>query len=155
MISDFVINSSLSILAGAAPTELDSLGLMGMTWAGDWALLAQDAAPAAPETGAQPSFFSPLTLVAGLFFLFYFIVIAPERRKKSEEAKMMQSLKKNDRVVTIGGIHGSVASVTEDSDVITLKIDESGNTRIKVNRSAIARIVVPEKTADKEKESAG
>ena len=89
-----------------------------------------------------------MTLVAGFFFLFYFIVIAPERRKKSEEAKMMASLKKNDRVVTIGGLHGVVAAISEGSDVVTLKIDESGNTRVKVNRSAIGQIIRPEDAKD-------
>jgi preprotein translocase subunit YajC len=106
----------------------------------DAALLAQDAAPA----GAEPAggdFLSPFLLPAGLLFLFYFIVIAPERRRKSEEAKLMASLKKNDRVVTIGGIHAIVVAVAADNDVITLRIDENGNTRIKVNRSAIVRIV--------------
>lgn len=105
-------------------------------------LLGQDG-PAAEQVA--PSFLSPLTLVAGFFFLFYFIVIAPERRKKAEEAKMMSALKKNDRVVTIGGIHAVVAAVAEGNDVVTLKIDENSNTRIKVNRSAIGRVIENEK----------
>ncbi len=102
-------------------------------------LIGQEAAPAV-DPGAG-DFLSPFLLPAGLLFLFYFIVIAPERRRKSEEAKLMSSLKKNDRVVTIGGIHAVVAAVSADSDIVTLRIDESGNTRIKVNRSAIARII--------------
>ncbi|MDA8746419.1 preprotein translocase subunit YajC [Rubripirellula amarantea] len=106
----------------------------------------------APAAEPGPSFLSPLTLVAGFFFLFYFIVIAPERRKKAEEAKMMASLKKNDRVVTIGGIHGVVAAISESDGIVTLKVDESGNARIRVNRSAIGQIVTP-KDAKDEKEA--
>ncbi len=103
-------------------------------------LLAQaDAAPA-PSTFVK-ILENPLTPLVGLFFLFYFIFILPERRRKSEEAKMMSSLKKNDRVVTIGGIHGTVVAAPQDSNVVTIRIDESGTTRVKVNRSAIATIV--------------
>jgi preprotein translocase subunit YajC len=96
---------------------------------------------------------NPLILPVGLLVIFYLTFIAPERRRRAEEAKMMASLKKNDRVVTVGGIHATVVSVGADSDVVTLKIDESSNTRIKVNRSAIAKIVNPQKESkDKDKD---
>lgn len=84
---------------------------------------------------------NPLILPIGLLVLFYVIFLGPERRRKADEAKLLSSLKKNDRVVTIGGIHATVASAPADSDIVTLKIDESSNTRIRVNRTAIARIV--------------
>ena len=116
----------------------------------------EGAAPAAePEMSPiQKILFHPLVLPLGLFFLFYATFIAPERRRKSEEAKLMSSLKKSDRVVTIGGIHATVVAVSSESKVVTLKIDESGNTRIKVNRSAIASIVDPtaENKESKDKE---
>lgn len=115
-------------------------------------LLAQDVAPAGGAGGGaapEGSLFSPFVLPAGLLFLFYFIVIAPERRRKKEETRLMMSLKKNDRVVTIGGIHAVVANVTADSDLITLRIDEGSGTRIKVNRSAISRIVTDKDSTHK------
>ena len=115
-------------------------------------LLAQavEAAPADP--GGQPAVAEPASGIAailnnplfplvGLFILFYFIFILPERRKKAGEAKMMSSLKKNDRIVTIGGIHGTIVNAPADSDVVTIKIDEGGNTRVKMNRSAIAKVL--------------
>ena len=84
-------------------------------------------------------------------------MIAPERRRKAEEAKLYSGLKKNDRVVTIGGIHGTIAAISSDNNVVTLRIDENGNTRIKINRSAIASVVNPNKenkeTTDKESSS--
>ncbi len=84
---------------------------------------------------------NPFVPIAGLFFLYYFIVIAPERRRKREDAILKSSLKKNDRIVTIGGIHGTIVAAPPDSDVVTVRIDENGNTRVKINRSAIATIV--------------
>ena len=98
-------------------------------------LLAQAAGPP-----PQPSLFSPMTaLIAATIFLFYCIVILPEKKKRKDEDQARASLTKNDRVVTIGGIHGTVADTGGDEGVVTLKLD--GNTRIKINRTAIATVL--------------
>jgi preprotein translocase subunit YajC len=55
---------------------------------------------------------------------------------------LLEALKKNDRVVTIGGIYGVVANVQRDVDRVTLKVDETTNTKIDVTVGAIARVVV-------------
>ena len=104
------------------------------------ALLAQEEA-ARELTPLQQILGNPLIPIVGLFFLYYFIVLAPERRRKREETVMKSLLKKNDRIITIGGIHGTVVAAPADSNVITIRIDESGSTRVKINRSAIATIV--------------
>jgi preprotein translocase subunit YajC len=123
-------------------------------------LLAQgaEAAPAAaeqaagdPVSGIADFLSNPLILPVGLFVLFYFIFILPERRRKGDEAKMMSSLKKNDRIVTVGGIHGTIVYAPADGDVVTIKIDEGGNTRVKVNRSAITKVI--QDSDDKGKDS--
>ena len=90
---------------------------------------------------------NPLVLPIGLFLVFYLTFLAPERRRKAEEAKRMAALKKNDRVVTVGGMHGTIVSAPADGNVVTLRIDESNNTRVKLNRNAIASVVEP--SADK------
>jgi preprotein translocase subunit YajC len=54
---------------------------------------------------------------------------------------MQESLKKNDRVVTIGGILGVVVNTQAGSDKVTIRIDESNGTRMEVLRSAISRVV--------------
>ena len=85
---------------------------------------------------------SPLTPFVGVFLIFYFMFIVPDRKKKREEAEMKSNLKKNDRIITIGGIHGTVVSVSPDSaNVLVIKIDESGNTRVKINKSAVATVI--------------
>lgn len=96
----------------------------------------EQAAPVAEPTFIQKMLGNPLILPIGLFMIFYLIVLAPERRRKAEEAKMLSALKKNDRVITVGGIHGSVVAVNDG--IVTLRVDESGNAKIKVNQSAIA-----------------
>ena len=74
----------------------------------------------------------PLVIVLGVF---YFIVILPAKKQQEEHKKMVSSLRPGDKVVTIGGIHGMVASVKDD--VITIRI--GGDTKIDVDRTAIAR----------------
>ncbi len=99
-------------------------------------LLAQETAPASPF--GQFASLMPFIMIA---VLFYFMLIRPERKKKADMASMMDSMKKNDRVVTIGGIHGVVVNVQKDSEDVTIRIDDSTNAKMRVLRSAISRIV--------------
>ncbi|MEJ2701451.1 MAG: preprotein translocase subunit YajC [Sedimentisphaerales bacterium] len=72
-----------------------------------------------------------------LFIVMYLILFRGPRKKQQEHKQMMQTLGKNDRVQTIGGIIGTVVDIKDDE--ITLKIDESNNTKMKILRSAISR----------------
>ena len=72
-----------------------------------------------------------------IIVVFYFLVIRPQNKKKKDAKKMLQNIKKGDRVVTIGGMHGSVESVRDDA--VVLKVDD--NVKIKFSKSAIATVV--------------
>lgn len=72
----------------------------------------------------------------GLFVIFYFFIIRPQSKKQKETQKMINALKKGDNVITIGGIHGTVSSVKENTVIV--KVDE--NTKIEFNRTAIATV---------------
>jgi preprotein translocase subunit YajC len=85
--------------------------------------------------------------------LFYFMLIAPERRKRKEMEQLLANIKKNDQVVTIGGIVGTVVNASPNSAVVTLRVDDGNNTRIRVLRSAIARVGAPEEGSGEAKES--
>jgi len=78
--------------------------------------------------------FLPFILI---FVVMYMLIFRGPRKKQQQHKQMVQSLTKNDRVQTIGGIIGTVVDIKEDE--ITLKIDESNNTKIKILRSAIGR----------------
>jgi preprotein translocase subunit YajC len=80
--------------------------------------------------------------------LYYFMILRPERRKQQGAQSRLDSLKKNDRVVTIGGIYGVVVNVNRESDEVTLKIDEATNAKMRVTVGAVARIL-GEESADK------
>ena len=80
----------------------------------------------------------PLLVVIG--FLFYFMVLRPETQRRNDQEKMHKELKKNDRIVTIGGIHGTVVSASPDADEVTIKVDENSNTRIRILRTAVQSV---------------
>ncbi len=75
--------------------------------------------------------FMPFLLIFGVF---YFLVFAPMRKKQKKHAEMLQELKKGDRVVTSGGIHGTVMGVTDD--MIQLRIADQ--IRFDVTKSAVS-----------------
>ena len=71
-----------------------------------------------------------------IFVVFYFFMIRPQRKKQKQQQQMTQSIKRGDKVMTIGGMYGQVESVNEDSVVIKV---ESGTT-IRMAKSAIAGV---------------
>ena len=81
--------------------------------------------------------YSHFLLLGLMLVMFYLILFRGPRKKQQQHTKMVQLLQKNDRVRTIGGIIGTVVDVREDE--ITLKVDESNNTKIKVATSAIGK----------------
>ncbi len=106
-------------------------------------LFGQEAAPASPFELPLP------LLVAMMFGLFYFIVLRPQQSKEKKFRSMLEDLKEKDRVVTIGGIHGVVTNVQRDRDEVTIRIDESTGTKIRVGTSAIARLVTDDDKNEK------
>ena len=88
----------------------------------------------------RPGFgYQQLIFIGLIFIVMYFIIFRGPQKQKQQHKKMLQSLKKNDRVRTIGGVIGTVVDIKGDE--ITLKVDESNNTKIKVVSSAIGRNV--------------
>ncbi len=99
-----------------------------------------------PNGGVSPLIqFAPFIIIG---ILFYMMLIRPERQKRAELEKMLGNLKKNDAVITVGGICGTVANAPPGSKYVTLKVDDSNNTRLRVLRSSISQIVSGEETGD-------
>lgn len=106
-------------------------------------LQAAGTAGSASTTGALTGTLLPFLLI---IIIFYFFLIRPQNKKQKETEKMLAALKKGDKVITIGGIHGTISSVKEKTVIV--KVDE--NVKLEFNRSAISSV---EKTdAEKAKE---
>jgi preprotein translocase subunit YajC len=102
---------------------------------------AGTAAAAGSSTGQLLSTFLTFGVV---ILIFYFLIIRPQSKQKKEAKKMLEALKKGDRIVTIGGVHGVIANVKENTVIV--KVDD--NVKLEFSRSAIASVVNPKDTKD-------
>lgn len=91
---------------------------------------------AAAGQGAQGGFgaFVPLIL---MFVIFYFLLIRPQQKRNKEHREMVSSLKKGDRIITSGGLHGRITGVADG--VLTVEIADK--VRVKVNRGNVSALV--------------
>jgi len=87
--------------------------------------------------GSQPSPIVSLMPLFLIFGIFYFLLIRPQQKKQKEHEKMITELKKNDEVVTSGGIHGTIVNVKDN--VFVVRIDD--NVKIEVDKSAVSRVI--------------
>lgn len=98
------------------------------------AMAAPEASSAAGSTGSMMTTFVTFGLI---IVIFYFLIIRPQKKRDKETKEMLAAIKKGDKVVSIGGIHGTVVAVKETTVVV--KVDD--NTRIEFSRNAISSIV--------------
>jgi preprotein translocase subunit YajC len=113
--------------------------------AGGVALFAQDAKDAPKGSADLLQMIFPFVII---FVLFYFLLIRPQRREQSRRQEMLGAVKKNDRVVTVGGIYGVVTNVHREGDEVTIKVDEATNTKLRVTLSSIGRVLGDEPSSD-------
>jgi preprotein translocase subunit YajC len=88
-----------------------------------------------------------IRIMGPIFFvmvLFYFMLLRPQKRKEQELREMVRNVKENDRVVTIGGIYGVVTNVQREAERVTIRVDEATGAKLKINLSAIARVLTGE-----------
>ncbi|GAB4379099.1 MAG: preprotein translocase subunit YajC [Calditrichia bacterium] len=91
--------------------------------------------PSGAEGGSTILTFLPLIVIIAIM---YFLILRPQAKKQRERQKMLESVKKGDEVVTVGGIHGKVVGMKEGDKVLILKVDD--NVKLTVDLSAIASI---------------
>ena len=97
-------------------------------------LMGPAAAPAGAE-GQQPSAWPTILMFGAIILVMWLFMIRPQQKKQKEVEKFRQGLKKGDKVVTIGGIYGTVAEVKENT--LILEVDQ--NVKIKVDKSSVVK----------------
>lgn len=97
-----------------------------------------------PVSFLQEFFGNPLNLLLISGILFVFIVLRPQQKQMRELQNSQARLKKNDKVITSSGIHGTVIQANAEESVVTLRIDENTGARMTVNRDSITKIVSAE-----------
>ncbi len=86
----------------------------------------------------QSSPFAMLIPMVLVFVLFYFLIVVPQRKRQRSVDEMLNNLKPNDKVVTSGGIYGTIVSIRDDKRTVQLKISENPVIRVEVARTAIS-----------------
>lgn len=94
---------------------------------------AQAAGAGSQQAGSPLVSLMPIVII---FVIFYFLLIRPQKKSQEDHRKMVSALKKNDEVITSGGIHGTIVNVKEGS--VVLRIDD--NVKIEVQKSAIGTL---------------
>ncbi len=100
------------------------------------ALVYAMANPGGGGGGGGFAAFLPFILI---FFVFYLLLIRPQQKKQRQHRQMLDSLRKGDKVVTSGGLHGVVVGINDKKNIVVLKVAE--NVKVEVLKSAIAASV--------------
>lgn len=105
-------------------------------------LFAQAAEGGAPGgaggAGGNGNFMSMFMILGLVMVFFWFFILRPQQRQEDKHRKMMDSLDRNDRVYTVGGMIGVIHSIDKDKNEIVLKVDDSNGTKIRFLISAVA-----------------
>lgn len=103
-------------------------------------------AMAQPQGGnPEGSLISTLIMFALIIGIFYFMILRPQQKRQKERQKMLEAVKKGDKVVTAGGLHGTVAGLDEK----TVLIQVAENVKLKFDRSAIGAVVREGESSEK------
>ncbi len=99
--------------------------------------------------GAQSPMMSFLLPILLIFGVFYFLLIRPQQQRDKQHRMMLANLKKNDKIVTSGGLHGRVTELSEE--VVTIEV--APNVRVRISRAHIGTVLTaPKAIDDKEKQ---
>jgi preprotein translocase subunit YajC len=109
-----------------------------------------DAVPVAfaalgPPSGSGPGpVLTQVLFFAAIFAIFYFLLIRPQQKQKKDRERMLAAIKKGDRVVTTGGLHGTVVGLNEHT--VILKVADQ--VKLEVDRVAVGRLVQAQRDRD-------
>ena len=87
--------------------------------------------------GGSTAMLTQVAFFAAIFAIFYFLLIRPQQQQKREVERMRAALKKGDRVVTSGGLHGTVLTVNDQTVILRV----SDQVKLEFDRSAVGRVL--------------
>lgn len=117
------------VTTGTPEKDLENSGVEGVT-------TAETEVPY--QLSAEKMMMDNLFILGMLFFIFYFLLIRPQQRRLKAQQKLMKEIKKGDRVITTGGIIGSIIKF-EGDDIAVVEV--SPNVRVRFSRAAIAEVM--------------
>jgi preprotein translocase subunit YajC len=120
-------------------------------------LIADDPAPQQPGGGGGIGGFGPLPMILMIGVLFVVFLWMPMRRQKKQQEQLLSNIKRNDKVITSGGVIGVVVDVRDkkDDDInefeVVLRVDDNSNSRMRVLKSSIVRVISTQPTGSETK----
>ena len=87
--------------------------------------------------GGGGNLISTLVMFGAIFLIFYFMIIRPQQKRSKEREKLLSNLEKGDKVVTSGGLHGTIAGIDEKTILLAI----TDNVKVKVERSAVNNVL--------------
>ena len=122
-------------------------------------LFAQGAGAGAPAANAKDGVSSTLNLLPYVLIFVvwgYFILIRPPQQQEKKRRQMIASLKKNDKIITTGGLYATVSSIDPEQDRIVLRVDDDRGVKLTFSKSVVGRLIEPttEKSPEKSADSA-
>lgn len=99
-----------------------------------------------PGQGGGDALMSTLLMFVLIIGIFYFMIIRPQQKRAKDREKMIESVKKGDKIITSGGIHGTIAGADEK----TFLVQVADNVKVKFDRSAVTTIIKEGEVAAKE-----
>jgi len=88
-------------------------------------------------SGGGGSLISTIIMFGAIFAIFYFMIIRPQQKRAKEREKLLSNIEKGDKIVTSGGVHGTIIGLEEK----TALIEVAPNVKIKIERSAIGSVI--------------
>lgn len=88
----------------------------------------------APQQGGQNDMYGTLVMFGAIFAIMYFMMIRPQQKRQKEHQKMLESLKKGDKVVTSTGIHGTITDIEDTTYIVQI----ADNTKVKFEKTAVS-----------------
>jgi preprotein translocase subunit YajC len=89
------------------------------------------------ETGQGAGGFASLIPIVLMFVIFYFLLIRPQQKKAKDHREMISHLKKGDRIITSGGLHGRITAVSDT----TMTVEIADKVRVKIARGNVTQVV--------------
>jgi preprotein translocase subunit YajC len=111
-------------------------------------LLADDQTSQPAAGGGLPQM---LMMFVPIMILFWFMMIRPARKQEQLRQQLVANMKKNDKVLTAGGIYGNIVSVSDKEDEVILRVDD--NARLRITKGSIARNITQEEALKQSKET--
>jgi len=103
----------------------------------DFLVLFADAQSGAGAGGGGESMMWFIVMLPAILLIMWILMVNPHKKQEERMRQMLNALERNDRVMTVGGLIGTVHSIDKEQNEIVLKVDEANNTRIRFHLTAI------------------